>query len=443
MIRLINKKEKVKVRFAPSPTGFLHIGGVRTALFNFLFARHNKGKLLLRIEDTDTERSKKEYEKSIIETMDWLGLDYDEFYRQSERSDIYQKHLKKIIDAGHAYVSKEEPKEVGDRTEVIRFKNPNIKIKFTDLIRGEVEFDTTDLGDFVIAKSMTEPLYHFAVVVDDFESGVTHVIRGEEHLSNTPRQILIQRAIGAHQPLYAHIPLILAPDRSKLSKRHGAVSVTEFRDRGYIKEALINFLALLGWNPGTEQEIFSLKELVKVFDIAKIQKGGAIFNETKLQWFNHEYIKVTPTKEIAKKIVGIFDIDAKLAEKLAPVVIERINVWGDLSKMQSDGELQYFFTAPSFDPKKMIWKDSTAETTKSHIEYSIAALEKISEKKWVADNIKNVVWDYATEKGRGAVLWPIRFALTGKEKSPDPFTVASIIGKTETLTRLKFALSKL
>src|SRR3989344_6503569 len=218
--------KRVVTRFAPSPTGNLHIGGFRTALFNYLYARHNAGKLILRIEDTDKERSKPEYEKNILEGLDWLGLTFDAVYRQSERCDIHSHYVSKLITEGKAYVSKEEVGQTigGKRDSVIRFKNPNKVINFYDLIRGEISFDTTKLVDFVIAKSLKEPLYNFAVVVDDHEMGVTHVIRGEEHISNTPRQILIGTAIGATPPVYAHLPLILAPDKSKLSKRKGARS---------------------------------------------------------------------------------------------------------------------------------------------------------------------------------------------------------------------------
>ena len=291
-------------RFAPSPTGFLHMGGARTALFNHLFTKKLEGKVILRIEDTDKLRSTAEYEASIIDSLKWLDISYNQTFKQSEREEIYKKYLKKLIDEGKAYVSKEIPteedlpagrhgKENPDfRSEVIRFKNPGKKVSFTDLIRGEITFDTTELKDFVIAKSLEEPLYHLAVVIDDFEMGITHVVRGDDHISNTPRQILIQEAIGAPRPIYAHLPIILATDKSKLSKRkHGeAVSLNFYRDKGYIPEAIINFLALLGWNPGTDQELFTMDELIKTFDISKVQKGGAVFNTEKLDWINRQYI---------------------------------------------------------------------------------------------------------------------------------------------------------
>ena len=285
----MNNLGKVAVRMAPSPTGNFHVGGARTALFNFLFARKNNGKFILRIEDTDKERSKKEFEDDIFESLEWLGLKYDEFYRQSERGEIYRNYIEKMLNNDSVYEAEDK---------VIRFRNPNKKIKFNDLVRGEIEFDTTELKDFVIAKSVDEPLYHLAVVIDDFESGITQVIRGEDHISNTPRQILIQEAIGATRPLYAHLPLILAQDRSKLSKRkHGeAVSLNYYRNKGYSPEAIINYLALLGWNPGTEQEIFTLPELINVFDLARVHKGGAIFDEKKLAWVNRKHFNLGKTR---------------------------------------------------------------------------------------------------------------------------------------------------
>ena len=282
--------QKIITRFPPSPTGNFHVGSARTALFNFLFARKNNGKFILRIEDTDKARSKKEFEDDIFESLEWLGLKYDEFYRQSDRGKIYRTYIEKILDDGSIYE---------DEDKIIRFKNPNKKVKFNDLVRGEIEFDTTELKDFIIAKSVDEPLYHLAVVIDDFESNITHVIRGEDHISNTPRQILIQETISAPRPIYAHLPLILAPDRSKLSKRkHGeSVSLDYYRNKGYSPEAMINYLALLGWNPGTEQEIFTLPELINVFDFSRVHKGGAIFDEKKLAWMNRKHFNLGKTRD--------------------------------------------------------------------------------------------------------------------------------------------------
>lgn len=435
-----DKKQKVAVRIAPSPSGYMHIGLARTALFNYLFAKKHDGKFILRIEDTDTSRSKKDYEDNITESLSWLGLKWDEFYRQSERTSEYKKELKKMVDGGKAYVSKEEIKKEGDRDEVIRFKNPNIKIKFTDIIRGEIEFDTTELGDFIIAKSFDEPLYHLAAVVDDFKMGITHIIRGEDHISNTPRQILIGEALGAYRAIYAHIPLILAPDRSKLSKRHGAVAITEYRDMGYFSEALVNYLALLGWNPGTEQEIFSLKELISIFTLEKVQKGGAVFNIEKLDWINREYLK-TKDWEILNEIKKYEDT-LGFEKTLLPLVKERISKFSEIKELVSEGELG-FLKLHDYQNKKLIWKNDLPDKTVKYLEEIIKIVEKIKSSTFTPEIIKTAVMAYADKEGRGSVLWPMRYALTGKDKSPDPFTVAYILGHKETLKRLHSAIKKL
>jgi len=431
-------------RFAPSPTGALHVGSARTALFNYAFAKQNGGKLVLRIEDTDKERSKKEYEDNILEGLAWLGISHEEMYRQSERGGVYEKYIQKLIDSGAAYVSKEEAKE-GQRGEVIRFKNPNKEVAFTDLIRGKITFDTTELGDFVIARDLQSPLYHLAVVVDDFEMGVTHIIRGEDGISNTPRQILIQEAIDAPRPHYAHLPLILAPDRSKLSKRHGAVSVTEFREQGYLPEAMINMLGLLGWHPVGDEDIFTMEEFIHDFSLEKVQKGGAIFNMEKLDWVNKEHLKKLPTADLVARIEEYIPEDIKKLsgyskerlETIVPLIMERINTLGDVRIMGEGGELSYFFTAPTYaEPEKIVWKKDTPDEAKKHIEKLIELLGSVDEKKFNADTVKDAVWGYAEEVGKGNVLWPLRFTLSGQDKSPDPFTLAEVLGKEETLVRL-------
>jgi len=438
---------KVKTRFAPSPTGALHIGSARTALFNFLFAKQKGGEMLLRIEDTDKERSKKEYEDDILNGLTWLGMDWGETYRQSERGDIYKKYLEKMIENGSAYISKEEPKEEGQRSEVIRFRNPNVIIKFDDLIRGDIEFNTSDLGDFVIAKDKETPLYHLAVVVDDFEMNITHVIRGEDGISNTPRQILIQEAIGAPRPIYAHIPLILAPDKSKLSKRHGAVPVLEYKKEGYLPEAMINFLALMGWSPqsaGIDKDIISFEDLVKIFDIEKVQKGGAVFDANKLNWINKEYIKLLPKEKIKEELEKILqDKDSQMIDRIIPIIIDRISKWGDVQELIETGELTYFFEEPSYEASAINWKEESSDKTAEYLEKLLSILSDIAEKDFMSENIKAKIWDYAGEKGRGNVLWPMRFALSGKQKSPDPFTLAEILGKETSIKRLENALKKL
>ncbi|HXK38741.1 MAG TPA: glutamate--tRNA ligase, partial [Candidatus Paceibacterota bacterium] len=269
----------VRVRFPPSPTGYCHVGTARMAIINFLFARKNNGVIVFRSEDTDKERSRREFEDDIKDALRWLGLDWDEFYRQSERIEIYKKALHTLIDSGKAYISEEESKkEAGTVVRVVRLKNPGRKITFTDIIRGEITFDTTELGDLVIARSVDDPLYHFAVVVDDAEMKITHVIRGDDHISNTPRQILIQEALGFERPQYVHYPLLLGADKSKLSKRTGDTAVKSYREDGYLPEAFLNYIAILGWTPKSEREIMSLPEMVSEFDIQDLHKSGAVFD---------------------------------------------------------------------------------------------------------------------------------------------------------------------
>jgi glutamyl-tRNA synthetase len=428
---------KVVTRIAPSPTGVLHIGTARTALFNYLYAKQNDGKFILRIEDTDKERSTDEFEKNIVEGLNMLGMSFDAFYKQSERTQIYQKYLNKLIKEKKAYISKEEN---GNRDEVIRFKNPNKKITFNDMIRGEITFDTTELGDFVIAKSITEPLYHLAVVVDDFEMGITHVIRGEDGISNTPRQMLIQEAIGAANPTYAHLPLILGKDKSKLSKRHGATSLSEFKERGYLTEAILNHLAFLGWNPGGEKELYNLDELIEEFSIEKVQKGGAIFNEEKLDWFNHEYLKNLSNEELVENIkpyLEKYDPNDEDIIKIKNIILERINVFSDIKNMVSEGELDYYFETPiDYDVDKIIWKKSDKETTLKHL-HKLEELISDLDEEITEEKAKEAVWSYAEENGKGDVLWPLRYTLSNKERSPDPFSLLSILGKKESLHRIQ------
>lgn len=453
----MDAQNKVIVRFPPSPTGFLHVGSVRTALYNYLFARKHNGKFVLRIEDTDKERSKKEYEQNIYEGLKWLGMEYDNntpadpVLRQSERTEVYKKYLRSLIEKGFAYEAEEQKNEDGtpklDGKKVVRFKNPNTKVVFDDLIRGQVEIDTTDLGDFVIARNIDDPLYHLAVVVDDLEAGVTHVIRGEDHISNTPRQILILEAIGGARPIYAHIPLVLAEDKSKLSKRkHGeAVSLKHYIEKSYERDALLNFLTLVGWNPGDDREIFTLEELVNEFDISKVQKKSGIFNIEKLNWINKEHIlrqseelKIENLKSQIGKTKHKDDpkfADEIFFKKFFDMIIERIHRWGEVSEWLEAGEYDYLFEKPAYEKDLLIWKKSDAEKTKSH-------LQKISEIIALSGDI-NSVWDqifkYAEEQGKGDVLWPLRTALSGRRESPDPRTLLDLLGTEESLARVRQA----
>jgi glutamyl-tRNA synthetase len=441
---------KVVTRFAPSPTGFLHAGNYRTALFSYIFAKKNEGKFLLRIEDSDKARSKKEYEDNIIESLKWLGLDYDGFERQSEHLARHKECLQKLIDSGKAYISDETlrsdaqtlvkaAKNVPTRSSVIRFKNPNKRVRFNDLVRGEIEFDTTDLGDFVIARSMDEPVFHLVVVIDDNDMGITHVIRGEDHISNTPRQILIAEALGFDIPKYAHIPLLLASDRSKLSKRKGAKAITEYRDAGYLPAALVNYLALLGWNPGDDREVMSLDEIVASFDLAKVQKAGAIFDEEKLKWMNRQYMGKLSNKEYLDQVKNQnTKVENSILERSLSVIRDRAHTFGEISDIfDREGELGFVIEMPAYDAKKLLWKGDSVGTTSPYLEKIIELLNP--SKDFSVEEVKNAIWPYAVEKGKGNILWPMRFALTGRDKSPDPFICASILGKEETIKRLQSA----
>lgn len=436
--------DSVVVRIPPSPSGNLHLGTSRTALFNYLFAKQFGGKVIFRFEDTDTARNKIEFEENIVEGLKWLGINWDneKIYKQSERTAEYRAHLEKIIASGHAYISKEEAKEEGQRSEVIRFKNPNKVITFQDEVRGEVSVDTTDLGDFVIAKSLDEPIYHFAVVADDFDMKVTHVIRGEDGISNTPRQILIQEALGAPRPVYAHLPMILGSDKSKLSKRHGATSIDEYKNAGFLKDAVINYLAFLGWNPGTDQEIFTRDELIKSFSLKQVQKSGAVFNIEKLKWYNKEYLKKENPEVVISEIknrLSKSQINPEMIDKIAPTLIERINVYGDVDEMLATGELDLYIAQPQYEKEKLLWKKSPdLNESKEHLKKVQELLSPVSD--WSAENIKLAIWPYAEEKGKGNVLWPFRYALSGKDQSPDPIEISSILGKEETLKRINFAI---
>lgn len=424
--------KKVVTRFPPSPTGFLHIGSVRTALFNYLFAQHSGGVMVFRFEDTDKERSKKEFEDDIINGLHWLGLAAGNGtpYKQSERTDIYRAHLRRLIEEGKAYEA-EEGKD-GTGRKVVRFKNPNAPVTFRDAVRGEVTFDTTELQDFVIAKNVSEPLYHFAVVVDDAEMGVTHVIRGEDHISNTPRQILILEALGFARPAYAHIPLILAPDRSKMSKRHGAVSINEYRAQGFIPEALLNYLALLGWNPGGEQEVFTLQELAQGFSLERVHKGGAVFDIEKLKWFNFEHLKRLSDSDYEQRLRAFSktEFDARLV----PLIRERAQTLAEADQLIGEYD---FVRGISYEPALLLNKGKIAAGEASkHLRAVESLVEGVPDEAFTATRVKEALMPYADQEGRGAVLWPLRVALSGREKSPDPFTIAELVGRTECLARI-------
>lgn len=443
--------ESVRVRFPPSPTGLLQLGNVRSMLFNYLFAKKHKGIIVYRPEDTDRERSKPEFEEAAKEAFHWLGMDYDEFYRQSERADIHKKYLEQLIADDKAFVAEANQDGSGN---VVRFRNRGKVITFQDEVRGEVSFDTTELGDFVIARSLDNPLYHLAVVVDDFEMGITHIIRGEDHISNTPRHILLQEAIGAPTPVYAHIPLVLAQDRSKLSKRNGSISVRELEAAGYIPDAVINYLALLGWNPGTDQEIFTREELIEQFSLEKIQKGGAIFDATKLRWVNKQHLDKLSEEDFLSQLITFYEADSEHTktltkedlQKLVAPIRDRLEIFSDIFEMEQSGEFDFINDISIEDPSVLIFpkarEDADAkETTTAHLGKAKELLSSLSNPN--ADEVKDALWEYASEVGRGHVLWPLRYALSGREKSVDPFTIVSVIGIEASCKRIDDAIKLL
>jgi len=473
---------KVRTRIPPSPTGFAHMGTAHTALFNYLFAKKEGGDFILRIEDTDKERSRKEYEEDIIETLQWLGLEWDEGpekdgpyapYRQSERTELYKKYLLRLLEQGRAYycfcteeeleaqrahqmslgeapryagvcrnLSREEQQKrlrAGERG-VIRFIVEPKTIVFSDLVRGEITFDTALLGDMVVAKDLETPLYNFTVVIDDFEMQITHVIRGEDHIANTPKQLLLQEAFDLPGVQYAHLPLLLGEDRTKLSKRHGALSVREFRKLGYLPEAIVNFLALLGWNPGDDREIFSMGELVKEFSLERIQKGGAIFNMQRLDWINGFYIRKKSLEELVQLCEPYFPENSKSPKQKEGIVAlyqER------LKKLSEIAELADFFFKEKLDyPKELLpWKDATNEQTKEMLRMLEGFIDGTGVGEWTKTNLEKIIMPEAEkQQNRGYMLWPLRVALCGKKASPGPFEIAEVLGKEKTLQRIKEAI---
>lgn len=468
-----NQDRNTRVRFAPSPTGWLHFGAARTALFNYLFAKQNKGKFILRIEDTDLERSDKKYEKDIIESLKWLGLNWDEgpFY-QTTRTEIYQKYIKQLLNAGQTfwcYHSKEEleaeKKEQMERKEaprhlcghkdnppkhtsekgIIRFRCSDKKIKFNDIIRGELEFDAKLLGDISIARDEKTPLYNFAVVVDDGEMNISHVIRGEDHISNTPKQILLAEALGFKLPRYAHLPLILGPDRNKLSKRHMAVSISDYKKEGYLPEALINFMVLLGWNSGTEKEIFSLNELVQEFSLERVQKAGAVFDIKRLDWINGCYIRQMDLNELTKKCLPYLESQTKQSNIFDFEYIRKIIFIEQerLKKISEIGELTMFFfkNKLEYEPELLMWKNTASAQIKANLELLYEKLSNLSD--FSKKTLEETIMPLTEEYGTGELLWPLRVALSGQKTSPGPLEIAEILGLKRTLKRVREAINKL
>lgn len=450
----------IVTRIAPSPTGPLHIGTARTALFNYLFAKKNKGQFLLRFEDTDRSRSTLENEKEIEEGLKWLGLNWDKgSYRQMERLKIYQKAAKKLMEKGFA---KKDKGAVILNAEVVFKKLCKDEEKGKELkIEGKAISQVKELGkdeihgeingliyNSVLLRSNGLPTFHLAVVVDDAEMKVTYVIRGDDHLSNTPLHILLQRALGYPTPRYAHIPLILNPDRSKMSKRQGMVAIREFREAGYLPEAMLNFLALLGWNPKTDREIFTLKELIQEFSLEGIQKSAAIFDQTKLNSFNKGYLSKCSVVNLAQRLKKFWQetkvspppFKEKELLKLLEMFKDRMTTLSDfLPLIKESKKLKDHCTS------LLIFKKSDKANSRQGIESAMVALEKINENDWQKEKLLEVLAGVVKNENleNGDVFWPTRVALSGLKKSPPPEELLFLVGKKESLKRLKKAIDKL
>jgi glutamyl-tRNA synthetase len=477
--------QKVRVRFAPSPTGEVHIGSARTALFDYLFAKHNDGKIILRIEDTDQKRFVQGAVERLVASMKWLGIEFDESpekggkyapYTQSERLGIYQEYAQKLIEDGHAYycfcsedrLTKMREEQVknkqapmydktcqclhGDEIKkkldsgekyVIRLKVPEGgKTVFTDLIRGYIEFDNVTIDDQVLIKSDGMPTYHLANVVDDHLMNITHVFRAEEWLPSTPKHIILYNAFNWNIPEFGHISLVLAPDKTKLSKRHGATSVEEFRKLGYLPEALINYISLLGWNPKSDREFFTIDELIKEFDIKNINKSGAVFDIEKLNHFNSHYIKNLSNEELINKLN--LQITDKYRctdnmDKIISVIKDRMVKLSDFEEL-----IKPFTSEIKYDAELLVFKKSTKDLTIKGLQATSYKLQATS--KWeLIDELNRSLLSVVSDNSltNGDVFWPVRVALSGLEKSPSPTQMLWVLGKDESIKRIEKAIKNL
>lgn len=494
------KKNKVVVRFAPSPTGYLHIGGLRTALYNWMLAKKHNGQFILRLEDTDQTRYVPDSEKDIVESLKWIGIIPDQGlylnqsgeigekgnngpYRQSNRLDIYQKFARELLEKDCAYycfcdedrlrtmrekqIAQNQPPKYDGHCRnltpetikhnldkklphVIRLKVPqNGSTEFEDEIRGHVIFNNSEIDDQILIKSDGFPTYHLANVVDDHLMGVNYVLRGEEWLPSTPKHVIIYNALGWHLPKFAHMSLLLNPDRSKLSKRSGDVAVRDYRKEGYLPEAIINFIAILGWNPCGDKEIYNLKEIIQSFNIADINKSGAIFNRKKLDWLNNHYIRQKDIMELTQLCVPYL----LQAGYVAPEQVKHQIVWLSkvielfserMEKLSELPELSGFIFEKmlKYNKEMLIWKNMNLSEVRTNLENLISLMQGIDEQAFIAQNLEQTIKQWINENSleNGKVLWPTRVALSGKEKSPPPFNIAEVLGKDKTLERLRNAI---
>lgn len=467
--------DKVRVRFAPSPTGFLHIGGARTALFNWLYARHNNGKFILRIEDTDRSRSTDEYLEAIIKGMDWLGLDSDEGpFRQTDRFEIYKKYVDRLIEQGKAYYCYCSPEElearrkeamaegrplkyngrcrnlnqpVSDINPVVRFRMPQEGTTVVDdMIRGKVSFENEQLDDLIIQRSDGTPTYNLTVVVDDVDMEITHVVRGDDHLNNTPRQIQLYRAFGYDVPVFAHLPMILGSDKARLSKRHGATSVIAYYDMGYLPEALVNYLVRLGWSYG-DQEVFSKEELIKYFSFENIGKAAAVFNPEKLLWLNSQYIINSPSEKLGELVIPFLKKDGTITDnqQLDMVWLSKaIDTLKERSKtlIELSTSLRYYIAEEVvYDEKaKAKFLNDKSLALLVELKEGLAALAEFSVEE-VEGLFKSIVEKHETKLGK--LAQPVRVALTGGTQSPGIYDLINVMGREKTIGRLERAIASI
>ncbi len=468
-------EKPIVTRFAPSPTGFMHVGGVRTALFAWAWARKNNGKFILRIEDTDKAREVEGSIPHIIESLKWLGITWDEGvdiggqhgpYIQSQRLDSYKKYAQILIEKGYAYPDPYSEEEISalrleaeqnkklflyrdhrpvkfdtwDGTKPLRFRVPEVKsYTWTDAVRGELTAGEEALDDFVLIKSDGYPTYNFAHIIDDLEMGVTHIMRADEFIASTPKFLSLYEALDIVPPVFVTLPPILAPDgNKKLGKRDGAKDILDYRSEGYLPVAMVNFLAFLGWNPGGEKEIMTPEEIVSLFDINKIHKAGAMFNDEKLLWMNKEHMKLSSQDEQFTQVSKYLpEYEPHLLRRLLPSIIDRISLYAELASVK-DIEFKFFIIRPNVTKElleKIIWKDRDLAEARMHLDALSKILSDCSFSS--ADEVKGLIMPYAEAHGKGNVLWPLRMSLSGQEKSVDPFTICYVLGKEEVLMRLE------
>ncbi len=473
----------VRLRFAPSPTGVLHVGGVRTAIYNYLYARRMGGKFLLRIEDTDPERSKEEWIKVITEGLSWLGIKWDdEIVFQSKRISVYHKYAQKLLKEGKAYYcvcteeeleeekkiqrlqkkhlkysrkclnrSKEEIEELvkkEGRKKAIRFLVPEGQTEFKDIIHGKIKFKNEEIEDFIILRSDGSPTYNLACVIDDHEMGITHVIRGDDHIPNTPKQILLYRAFGWKEPEFAHLPMILGPDRKKLSKRHGATGVLEFKEQGFLPEALFNFLVLLGWSPKDNREIISKEEMIKIFDIRDCRKSASIFDRQKLLWMNSEYIKMKDINELLKASLPFlrmekwwkeeFERDLEYLKKTIELTRERAKVLKDIPYL-----IEYFYKEDFGYDIEAIERYFADSRVFEGLEEIKSEFENVDE--WSQTNIEKVIRNVADKMDvkHAFLIHPLRLAMTGRKVGPSLFALMELLGKERCIERIRRVIREL